>query len=531
MAFSGTVASDFLKFLPAYVDQKEPLVDYAAGDFESIRNTLFAYAKAAFPLDYNNFSESDFGVFLIELMSAMGHIQSMKSDFLVNENFLRTARQRLSVKKLLELVGVRMKGPISAAANAKITVTVPQGTYNVTSITVPAAERAVSVNSPEDGGSLSYTLYKVNSNGTIDLESNTTNLEFSVTHASGSTIEISDAIILEGAFVVETGVFQSPDAIKTIALSQFPYVEKSSQVYVLGSVETQGVYTEEDNVYFASGGSDKIFQVTTDDKHSATVVFGDSTLGLSPRIGDTYTATYRIGGGERGNISTEVLNAPITVNISDIITAQATLENSGPGTGGAEAETVAHAKRYAPLSFRRQDRIVTLSDYKSFVNSFVSNYGSTGKANAVVRRAYSSANIIDVFVLEKASDTQLRKATSEYKRQLLLAIAAKKMLTDEPVVVDGLVRTIDLFATVTVDSKFKKREEQIKSQARDKIITYLNVDNSDYGEEFNPQDLIKFVLELQDIRYLTVDNIDKPIRVDFNEIIQLNNLTIKIVFL
>ena len=80
VAFSGTVQSDFLKNIPSELDNKQKLIDFSASDFESIRANLIKYVKANFPLDYNNFEGSDFGVLLIELMAAVGHIQSNKSD-------------------------------------------------------------------------------------------------------------------------------------------------------------------------------------------------------------------------------------------------------------------------------------------------------------------------------------------------------------------------------------------------------------------------------------------------------------------
>ena len=54
------------------------------------------------------------------------------------------------------------------------------------------------------------------------------------------------------------------------------------------------------------------------------------------------------------------------------------------------------------------------------------------------------------------------------------------------------------------------------------------MDNTDFAEPFVPQDLIRTVLENQtNIRYATVDNVSTAINVGFNEIIQLNNLTIR----
>lgn len=525
VVFSGTVQSDFLKNIPTPLENKEKLIDFAASDFDTHKANLLDYVKANFPNDYNNFSESDFGVLLIELMAAIGHIQSHKSDYLANENFLRTAKERSSVKKLLELVGVRMRGPISAAANATLTFTAP--VTNTSSLTVTAANRVTTVTSPEDGGQLTYTLYKVNSDGTVNLANNSGDINFEFLPVdSGETVTLTSAVLLEGALVIESGDFTSPDAIKTVRLSQSPYVEKSAQVFIDGTTTTDGVYTEEDNIYFASGGSDKIFQVTTDEAFRASILFGDNTVGMSPAIGDTYTIQYRIGGGTRGNIANSFINAPITGFVNGSTEATITLENSSQGTGGADAESISKAKRYAPLKFRTQDRLVTLPDYKAFANSFISSYGSTGKANAVTRKAYSSANIVDLFVLERVSNTKLRKATPEYKQQLLEAIEPKKMLTTEVVAVDGLIRTMDLAVTITMDKRFKFDEARLLSKAKERVLDYFNIDNTDFGEQFIPQDLIKHILEEQQIRYATVDNVDDTITVGFNEVIQLNNLTI-----
>tara|TARA_R100001509_G_scaffold43822_2_gene23748 strand:- start:15856 stop:17466 length:1611 start_codon:yes stop_codon:yes gene_type:complete len=535
VVFSGTVESDFLKLLPKPLQDKEKLIDFSASDFETLKANLVKYIQATFPLDYNNFESSDFGVLLLEMMAAIGHIQSNKSDYLVNENFIGTARSRDSVKRLLEIVGVRMKGPISAAANASLTYTT-----NVidapSSLEVAASQRVISITSPEDGGTLSYTLYKVNSDGTVDLNDLSEDLVFSTQDQTG-TIEITDAVLLEGALVVEQGTFTSPEQIKTINLSRSPYVEKSAQVFIRGTAETQGIYAEEENIYFASGPTDKVFQVSTDEDFTASILFGDDSVGRSPAVGDEYVVTYRVGGGTRGNLDSGAINTLITgTSVQDAenreTISNVRVENTSLATGGRNAESVDQAKRYAPLYFRSQDRLVTLEDFKGFANNFASNYGSTGKATASVRRAFSSANIIDLFVLERASDSQLRRATQEYKRQLLQAILPKKMLTDEVVVVDGLIRTLDLVVTLNIDENLRRDEAKIIQNARESILRYMGMDNTDFGDPFQPQDLIRVLLkDVQNIRFATVSNVDSPIQIGFNEIVQLNNLAIRVEYI
>ena len=162
MNFSGTISSDFMKLATIPVSKRPSFINFAATDFTTLRQSLIDYAKTVYPNDYKYFVESDLGLMFLELTAYMGAVMSMKADMLANENFLATAKQRSSVKKLLELIGISMKGPLSAACDAKITF--PESMNN-TSIT--PQNRNINIASPQDGGNLSYTLYKV-VNGVAD---------------------------------------------------------------------------------------------------------------------------------------------------------------------------------------------------------------------------------------------------------------------------------------------------------------------------------------------------------------------------
>jgi hypothetical protein len=532
MAFKGTVESDFLKLAKVEEVDKQKLINFASTDFLTLRDSLLNYIKAVYPLDYNYFSESDFGMMLIELVSYMGHILSYKADYLANENFLKTARSRESVRNLMQLIGIRMKGPIAAAANASLTLDQPVS-WSVTGtgsyVTVSAADRVISITSPEDNLPLTYTLYKVSPDGDIDTaNANGSIVIYESEKTSANTL--TNLVLLEGSLVIEQGTFVDTESLKSVKLQQGPIIEGSVQTVITGQESTNGVYRQVDNLFFASGSDDKVFQLISDNNYGGIVVFGDSNLGKVPAIGDSYTIIYRIGGGSRGNIISNLINAPVNITYADISgtyrSLTATVVNTSQGTGGTDAETIAHVKKYGPLMFRSQNRLVTLSDYKTFVNSYISSYGSVGKATVATRRAYSSANIIDVYVLEKTNNTQLRKATPEFKRQIAEAIQDKKMLTDEVVMVDGLIRTLDVQISLRLDKKYETLENTIKSKVNNKISEFFNIDNTDFGKEFNPQDLMYSIFEVEEIRFATIDNIPEAIQVNFNEIVQLNNYTL-----
>ncbi|HIB78404.1 MAG TPA: hypothetical protein EYO58_12535 [Flavobacteriales bacterium] len=170
-----------------------------------------------------------------------------------------------------------------------------------------------------------------------------------------------------------------------------------------------------------------------------------------------------------------------------------------------------------------------MEDYVARASRFISSYGSIGKVTAAVRKAYSSANTIDVYVLERASDIQLQQATTSFKMQLLSNLQEKKMLTDEIVIVDGVVRSLDLVMTISVDKNLLPREEEIKAQTRDAVLQYFNNQKFDFEDPFIISDFTREIFNAVDkVRFATVDNIPSDIYIEFNEIIQLNNVVINV---
>lgn len=530
MSFKGTVESDFMKLVKDFQNLKTDLIDYAGSDFNSLRLNLVRYIQAVYPLDYNNFVSSDLGGMLIDLIAYVGAVTSMKADFLANENYLRTAKNRNSVKKLLELIGVRLRGPTSAIANATLTFDADPFTSNPGgSVEIPYIARTLTVNSPEDGQQISYTLYKTQ-NGLIDFSNKQSTISLSKDESEGGLgIVFKNLVLIEGALVRKTGRFDSANGVKTVSLDYSPVVEGSVEVFIEGNPDTRGNYTQIDNLFYVTDINSKVFQLVSDDDFKSNVVFADNVIAKSPSPGDEFTVLYRVGGGTRGNLAKSFINIPLSVTNSGGTTSTAVVENSSQATGGSNAETIEHAKKYAPLSFRRQDRLVTLNDYQAFCDTFMTSYGSVGKSTVAVRRAFSSANIIDIYLLEKANDLQLKKASPAFKKELIDQAEPKKMLTDDIIVVDGLIRTLDLVMTLRVSKELKEDEEVIKNDVSLVIQNYFNVENREFGQTFVPQDLAREVFALPSVIFATVDNYPEPVEVDFNEFIQLNNFTINIV--
>ena len=518
--------SDFQKLLATGDEfaNKKDLIDYAATDFMSLRDALLSYMKAVYPEDYQNLSESDFGVMFTELVAYMGSVMSFKADALANECFLSTAKNRDNVRKILGLVGINLKGPTSAGANAQLVLRDAAGG----NVTITGPNRVFSITSPLDGGDLQFTLYKTSNGKVASMSSNSADLVLTAGESTdtASPTEWTNLALLEGTLVQETGLFDSTQVFKTIELTQGPVIENSVQVFVNDSGSYGGSYTQVDNILSASGPTDRIFDVAYDDNFNGTVRFGDGVVGSSPPNSSAYRVLYRVGGGSRGNILGATINAPITTS-----EGTGTVTNTSVATGGLDAETIDNAKRYGPLVFKQQDRLVTLQDYQAYVSRYSSPTGGQAIGTVSTRKAYSSANMIDLYVLQKANPIQLQKATVEYKVNLLNSIQNKKMLTDEVNVVDGLIRTLDLVVTVFCDEAFRDFEEKIKVSVSTLIRNHFSYANFDFGKEFTPQDLNRLIYDINEVRYSTIDNFEDPVVVNFNEVIQLNNLTLNVTFI
>jgi hypothetical protein len=528
MVFSGTTNSDYEKLINIPEAKRPEFIDFASSDFLSLRTSILNYIKAVYPNDYNRFVESDLGILIAEMISAMGANINFKTEFLANENILATVQRRENLQRLLELVGVRLRGPISAVGDAKFTLNAAPTWGSPAEAILTPDLRTVSVTSPEDGANVTYTLYKI-VNGVLDSINQNGSLVLNESELEvGSTTVFTNLALLEGSLAITSGTFSSEESLKTVDLPRSPVVEGSVEVFIDSeNTAASGAYTRVRNLFYASGASDKIFQVDYGDRFQATVVFGDGTYGVSPPNNSTYIISYRVGGGTRGNLLAETINAQKSFSI-DSVDSPGILENITAITGGTNSETVEHAKTWAPLTFRRQDRCVTLPDYTAFANAFRGSVGTVAKAVAVTRDSFSSGNVLDIYVLERANDTQLKRATPQFKKELLADYDDVKMVTDELVIVDGLIRTLDLILTIFVDKFNDTREDIIKQEVRVEVNKFFNVDNMDFGKELNLAELNRAVFRNNKVRFSRVDNLDDNIRVDFNEIIQLNNLTINV---
>ena len=110
--------------------------------------------------------------------------------------------------------------------------------------------------------------------------------------------------------------------------------------------------------FFASGPRSRHYTL---DYVSGVVGFGDGRRGMVPSEGKSniVAASYRIGGGNLGNVNPNTLTS-----LGRALAYVETVTNPLAATGGADRETIDEAKARAPYTIKSRDRAVTSEDYE-----------------------------------------------------------------------------------------------------------------------------------------------------------------------
>jgi hypothetical protein len=151
----------------------------------------------------------------------------------------------------------------------------------------------------------------------------------------------------------------------------------------LGSLPAENWQARRDRL--SSRAYDRHFVAEIDDKDRAHLRFGDDQNGKRPDPGTVFTATYRVGNGEAGNVGADAI-AHVVSATSGVFTA---VRNPMAAAGGVDPEEVEAVRRDAPQAFHSQKRAVTAQDYAEAAERYyevqgaVANFRWTGSWRTV----------------------------------------------------------------------------------------------------------------------------------------------------
>jgi hypothetical protein len=313
-----------------------PVIDYTSRDYASLLNDLLNLIPSFLP-EWTTQSPTDFGVALLEIFSYVGDILNYYIDRVANESFLLTATQLESVLNIASMLDYSPPGPQSATGSVTFTLTAGYPG----SVTIPAgtAVLAPSVN---------------NSGGPVPFQ---TTAPLTILGNTVSPPQMMGSVgVVQGVSIVNEVVGVSSAQPNQSFPLQYPSVTPSSLVISVDQGYGPQVWQLVGHLVEVDGFV-PAYSISTDSNGVTTILFGDGANGVIPGLNATIYASYIYGGGTVGNVGSNTIT-----QLGSPITGVASVTNSQPTTGGANAFTLAQIRAAIPASLQTANRAVTLSD-------------------------------------------------------------------------------------------------------------------------------------------------------------------------
>ena len=318
-------------------------IDYTSKDYEAFRSMMIKNLQIKMP-EYTDIRQSDAGIVILELLAQGLDIISLYQDIIANETFLVTEEQRSNALKWCSMLGyiprtatpARFKQVFKLSAVQQIDTTIPQGT--VVKTLGSATEPEISFETETD---LVIPAGKLG-----DEKDSEGNYLYTVDIIQG--ISVKDELLGTS----------NGTANQTFKLNYTPAIANSVSVFVNEGSGFEG-WVHVDS-FIDSSSTSKDFTVSVSDNDETVITFGDNVFGKIPhKYTNGIYCTYRVGGGEDGNVGANKINV-LGTNLALVS------ETFNPSTCfemGQDKETLEEIKTNAPLAYRNLWGALTLEDF------------------------------------------------------------------------------------------------------------------------------------------------------------------------
>lgn len=440
-------------------------------DFEGLKNAFKDFLKG--DQNYKDFNFEASGISsLLNILAYNSHLNGFYAKMLLDESFIDSAHTREALLSHAKRSGYIPRGKRSSRADVILSILVDVMPPSM-SLRVARGSTFTSTNSNADRRNFfnadDVVLQKythVTENGVPKIKF--TSEPFTVYEGSREfyrfTVDAEDIsqryVIRDRDIDIDTLRVNVFNSLGSTVKTEF---KRAEDIFEL---------TSDSNVYFITTNEDGYFQV----------FFGDGVFGSKLENGNIVETTYISTNGESGNGARVFQFSPSEGNFEDHET-----ETVSISSGGMEEETVESLRFTIPHHYRRQNRIVTESDYRAVLLSEFRNIDSInvwgGESNS--RREYGK---VFVSIKPRGADALTSSARNEIKRAV---IEKYGVVGVEVMFVDPDFINVD----VTVKAKIDYRKtNRTKGQIESLII--------ERTQEFNDDNLNKFGNILSDVAML-----------------------------
>ena len=473
-------------------------IDYTSRDYAGLRESMLSFAAGALPdwAGARNRDPSDFGVMVLEGVAYQGDVLSYYVDRVANEAFLATATQRESV-----LAHASALDYIPRTATAA-TVVLSFSVDTSASMLIPAGFQVTT--SAEGSGVVTFE----------------TTAPLAITPSTGGAPVPVTVPAVEGVSVHDEVVGTScGEQNEVFTLQQSPVVAASVVVRVVEAPASAGTVWQVVSDLLEAGPSDNRYMLLPGADDSITVEFGDGVNGRMPPRGSVVHVSYRVGGGQAGNVDTGALtsvvdesnysyaNPALTPDVPPLIS----VVNQQPAVGGTDAESIESIRVNAPLALRTQKRAVSLADYE--VLALTVPTAQVGKAKAVAT-VYTNVTLYVAPPGGGQPTSATLQAVVDYLSDKVLAGVTVVAATPTYVGVDVAV-------SVEIDPRYSQSATTI--DVRNAMAGLLNFERVSFGTRVSLSDVFATVAGVPGVAHVLVSKLARGGQTGTSDVVLRDN--------
>lgn len=476
--------------------------DYTSRDYSSIQTDLLARAARIIP-EWTSRDTSDFGVMLVDLWAYMGDVLHYYVDRAAGESYLETATQRDSVLAIAALMDYIPNHRSSAIGSVVVDITNSIATDS-SPVLIPKNTRMVA--SPKNA-TASPVVFLTTSNIAIKGSSSTPYVDPDTGETYITYVKADDQIaipVIEGERYEE---FYSATGFpnQQVVLAVPGVVNSSITVQVAeGPNSSYVTYAPLERLIEATS-SQKVFYTTVTADDRTVVVFGNGINGIIPTTNAQILVSYRRSRGAAGNLPAYSINAFESTVLSNgsSLSGITVVGNTSSTAGGSDSESMASMKANIPLSFRTQDRAVSVQDFRDLALKV----SGVSKAVAVWDTTNSE---VDLTVVGPQGDYGTRTLSQDtITVDTALTLAVNNYLAPRTVVgvdynIAGSVSLQSVKVTTSIHVLDGYVRQRVESAVRDTILELFTFDNVSFGQSVSLGELYRAILGVSGVDYATV---------------------------
>ena len=224
-------------------------------------------------------------------------------------------------------------------------------------------------------------------------------------------------------------------------------------------------------VLYLIAGSQKRYQLAFDEDDAGLILFGDGVFGVIPSNNSDIVVSYRVGGGQRGNVPPGTISVSVQGVLPSGASTPVRLRNLERGDGGQNPESVESARVLAPRFAKSNNRAVREEDWNALASSYVDQvFGAPSYASCFLKQKRPERNTVVCALWGRDSLGRVATPGSALKIGVKRFLDARRTFTTTVEMKDGEIVQMDLDLSI----------ELVRGQSRQAVFAAVTASVSKF---------------------------------------------------